>query len=79
MVAQTLLRLLQFRLAQCYGNAWCPPPPWNLGKQHVSILDLRRRFWRHRQRFSQVLAALDDLPKPPQTKFHCGRPTTRAA
>jgi hypothetical protein len=79
MVAQTLLRLMQFRLARRLGDAWCPPPPWNLGKRHVSILDLRRLFWKHRPRFSQVMAALDDLRKPPQTKFHCGRPTARAA
>lgn len=79
MVAQTLLRLMQFRLAHRYGDAWCAPPPWNLGKRHVSILDLRRLFWKHRPRFSQVLAALDDLKKPPQTKYHCGRTTIRAA
>jgi hypothetical protein len=79
MAAQTLLRVMQFRLEAINGNAWCSPPPWNPGKRHVSILDLRRLFWKHRQRFSQVLAALDDLQKPPQTKFHSGRPTARAA
>jgi hypothetical protein len=79
MVAQTLLRLMQFRLEAIDGNAWCSPPPWNPRKRHVSILDLRRLFWRHRRRFSQVLAALDDLKKPPQTKFHCGHATARAA
>jgi hypothetical protein len=79
MVAQTLLRLIQFRLEAIDGNAWCSPPPWNPRKRHVSILDLRRLFWRHRRRFSQVLAALDDLKEPPQTKFHRGQATTRAA
>ena len=79
MVAQTLLRLMQSRLEAICGNTWYAPPPWNPKKRHVSILDLRRLFWRHRPRFSQVLAALDDLRKPPQTKFHCGRPTARAA
>ena len=78
-VAQTLLRLMQFRLARRFGDAWCLPPPWNPGKRHVSILDLRRLFWKHRPRFSQVMAALDDLRKPPQTKYHCGQPTARAA
>jgi hypothetical protein len=78
-IAQTLLRLMQHRLDALCGGDWCPPPPWNLGKRHVSILDLRRLFWRHRQRFSQLVAALDDLRKPPQTKFHPDRPTTRAA
>jgi hypothetical protein len=79
MVTQTRLRLMQFRLARRCGDAWCLPPPWNPGKRHVSILDLRRLFWKHRARFSQVMAALDDLRKPPQTKFHCGQPTSRAA
>jgi hypothetical protein len=79
MVAQTLLRLMQFHLDAIYGQGWCSPPPWNPRKRHVSILDLRRLFWKHRQRFSQVLAVLDDLRKPPQTKFHCGQPTCRAA
>jgi len=36
-VAQTLLRLMQFRLEAIDGNAWCSPPPWNPGKRHVSI------------------------------------------
>jgi hypothetical protein len=79
MTALTLLRLMQFRLARRFGEAWCPPPPWNLDKRHVSILDLRRLFWKHRSRFSQVMSALDDLRKPPQTKYHCGQPTSRAA
>jgi hypothetical protein len=78
-VAQTLLRVLQFRLEAIDGNAWCSPPPWNPRKRHVSILDLRRLLWRQRPRFSQVLAALNDLKKPPQTQFPCGRATARAA
>jgi hypothetical protein len=79
MVAQTLLRLMQYRLDAACGHAWRPTPPWNPRKRHASLLDLRRLFWKHRQRFSQVLAALDDLRKPPQTKYHCGRATARAA
>jgi hypothetical protein len=79
LVAQTLLRLMQFRLDAAEGAAWRPAPPWNPRKRHASIADLRRQFWKPRPRFSQVLAALDDLRKPPQTKFHCGQPTTRAA
>jgi hypothetical protein len=50
-------------------------PPWNLGKRYVSILDLRRLFWKHRSRFSQVMA----VRKPPQTRTHCGQPATQAA
>ena len=79
MVAQTLLRLMQFRLDAGCGDAWRPAPPWNPRKRHASLLDLRRLFWKHRQRFSQVLAALDDLRKPPQTKYYCGHATARAA
>ena len=79
MTTLTLLRLMQFRVARRFGEAWCPAPPWNSGKRHVSILDLRRLFWKHRLRFSQVMSALDDLRKPPQTKYHCGQPTSRAA
>jgi hypothetical protein len=70
MVAQTLLRLLQFRLDRRYGEAWRKPPPWNPQKKHASIIDLRRLFWKHRYEFSQVLSALDDLKKPPQTKYY---------
>ena len=79
MIALTLLRLMEVRLTRAHGPRWCPSPPWNPGKRHVSILDLRRRFWKHRAKFSQLAAALDDLQKPPQTKFHTGRQTARAA
>ena len=79
MVAQTLLRLLQFRLDATCSDAWRPAPEWNLRKRHASILDLRRLFWKHRARFTQVLAALANLKKPPQTKYPCGHPTTWAA
>lgn len=79
MLALTLLRLLQFRLDAAHGARWRLAPPWNPDKKHASILDLRRLFWKHRARFSQLLAALDDLRKPPQTKYHCRRQTARAA
>ena len=79
MVAQTLLRLIQFRLDDACGDTWRPAPPWNPNKRHASILDLRRLFWKHRAKFSQVLSALHDLRKPPQTKFRSGRQTARAA
>jgi hypothetical protein len=79
MVAQTLLRLMQFRLDCRLGESWRSPPPWNPRKRHASILDLRRLFWKHRRRFSQVMSALDDFKKPPQTQFHIGRTTVRAA
>ena len=76
LVAQTLLRLVLFRLDEAHGPAWCPLPPWNPRKRHRSLLDVRRRFWRHRGRFSQLAARWGDLREPPQTKF---RPTTRSA
>lgn len=79
MLALTLLRLMQFRLDHAGGARWRPAPPWNLNKKHASILDVRRLFWKHRARFSQLLAKLDDLRIPPQSKFRCGRQTARAA
>ena len=80
MIAQTLLRLIQFRLdAECGEQTWWSPPEWNLRKTHPSILDLRRLFWRHRHRFSKFLLRLEELAKPPQAHFPCGRPTARAA
>ena len=56
-----------------------PGKPWTLRKRHVSILDLRRLFWKHRSRFSQVMSAVGNLKKPPQTKYPSGQPTSRAA
>jgi hypothetical protein len=80
MIAQTLLRLMQFRLdAECGQQTWWSPPEWNPRKKHPSILDLRRLFWRYRHRFSKFLLRLEELAKPPQAHFPCGRPTARAA
>jgi hypothetical protein len=79
MLALTLLRLTQYRLDVLRGARWRPAPPWNLEKRHASILDLRRLFWKHRTRFSQLLSELDDLKKPPQTKYTCDRQRARAA
>lgn len=80
LIAQSLLRLMQFELDTTWGasNWWCAPE-WNRHKRHPSILDLRRLFWRHRKRFSQLLRRLEDMRKPPQTHFPCGRATARAA
>jgi hypothetical protein len=79
MLALTLLRLLQFRMTRTRRGPWCPAPPWNPDKQHASILDLRRLLWKHRARFSQFLAALNDLQEPPQTKFPGRQQNARAA
>jgi hypothetical protein len=64
MVAQTLLRLLQFQLDADWGQkGWWHPPEWNPHKKHPSILDLRRLLWRYREDFSHFLAKLEELPK----------------
>lgn len=67
MVAMTLLRLMQFRLDAGWGDGtyWLKPE-WNPRKQRPSILDLRRLFWRHRQRFSKLLRKLEEIEKVPQ-------------
>ncbi len=78
-LALTLLRLIQFRLDAAHGAHWRPAPPWNLGQRHASLLDLRRRFWKHRARCSQLITRLHDLRKPTQTKFYRGQQTARAA
>jgi len=80
MVTQSLLRLMESRLDQQRGpQTWWSPPEWNPKKRHPSILDLRRLFWRHRERFSKFLLRLEEMTKPPQAHFPCGRPTARAA
>jgi len=80
MIAQTLLRLMQLCLDDQWGQqTWWSPPEWNPRKKHPSILDLRRLFWRHRERFSQLLRRLEEMTKPPQTHFPCGRTIARAA
>jgi len=80
MIAQSLLRLMHFQLDETWGpSTWWSAPEWNRRKRHPSILDLRRLFWRHRKRFSQLLRRLEDMRKPPQTHFPCGRATARAA
>lgn len=70
MIAQTLLRLMQFRLDTEWGaQTWWSSPPWNPRKKHPSILDLRRLFWRYRERFSKLLRRLEEMAKPPQAHF----------
>lgn len=64
MVAQTLLRLLQFKLDEEEGEGnWWSPPEWNKGKHHPSVLDLRRLLWRYRGAFSQFLVDLEEMRK----------------
>jgi hypothetical protein len=62
MIALTLLRLLQFRLDKAWGKGeWWAKPEWNQHKQHPSILDVRRLFWRHRERIAQLVLKLEEL------------------
>jgi len=64
MVAMTLLRLMEFRLGEVAPTmTWWQPPPWNLRKDHPSVLDLRRLFWRYQGEFSQCLARPEDMRK----------------
>jgi hypothetical protein len=68
LIALTLLRLLQAHLDQAWGvGGWWLKPEWNRGKRHVSILDLRRLFWRYRAEFSQFLINLEEPEKISQT------------
>ena len=80
MVALTLLRLRQWRLEQARGaGSWWPKPEWNTQKQHASIRDLCRLFWRHRAVFSQLLVTLEEREKTPQALAISGNTVTRAA
>jgi len=80
MVAMTLLRLTQFRLDEVWGEeTWWHRPEWNRRKNHPSILDLRRLFWDHRERFSKFLVDLEEFAKPPQTCFPTKEPSAAAA
>jgi hypothetical protein len=64
LLSMTLLRLMQWELDKCWGNGWCSPPPWNPHKTRVSILDLRRLLWKHREEYSQFLQEMDEVKKP---------------
>jgi hypothetical protein len=80
LVALTLLRLLQTRLNQAWGQgSWWLKPEWYPGKRHASILDLRRLFWRHRAEFAQFLLALEKFEKNPEPPGGCRYPAGRAA
>jgi hypothetical protein len=64
MIAMTLLRLMQFRLDTAWGKgSYWMKPEWNPRKRHPSILDLRRLFWRHRERIAKLLLVLEELNK----------------
>ncbi|MGH6628233.1 MAG: IS701 family transposase, partial [Burkholderiales bacterium] len=80
MVALTLLRLIQFRLDAAWGEgSYWLKPQWNPRKQHPSILDLRRLFWRHRARFCKLLLELEEIEKVPQAAISARERTDIAA
>ena len=80
LLALTLRRLLQFRLAQTWGaESWWSTPEWYAQKRHASIRDLCRLFWRHRAVFSQLLIDLEDMHKTPQAIASQGTSDSRAA
>ncbi|MFO0799660.1 MAG: transposase [Gemmataceae bacterium] len=61
-VAQTLLRLLGWRLDATAGaGGWWSAPAWNRHKSHPSLLDVRRVVWASRQAFSDFLRSLDGV------------------
>jgi hypothetical protein len=67
LVALTLLRLRQSRLASAWGpGSWWSKPEWHRRKRQASILDLRRLFWRYRREFSHVLVPLENGANIPQ-------------
>ena len=80
MVAMTLLRLMQFRLDATWGEgSYWLKPEWNRRKQHPSILDLRRLFWRYRPRFSKLLMRLEEIEKIPRAAIPARQRVDRAA
>jgi len=80
MVAMTLLRLMQFRLDATWGaGSYGLKPQWNRRKQHPSILDLRRLFWRHRAGFSKLLLKLEEITKVPSASIPAPNPREIAA
>lgn len=79
LIAATALRLTRFHLDQQWGaGTWWQVPEWNRHKKHPSLLDLRRLFWRCRERFSQFLRRLEELRKPPQSRPECSELLARA-
>jgi DDE superfamily endonuclease len=55
MASLSLLRLLQFRLAQSGQQEWWLRPPWNKKKTRPSILDVERLLRSHREQLAELL------------------------
>jgi hypothetical protein len=55
LVALSLLRRLQFRLAEHGQDEWWLRPPWNRGKSRPSILDVERLLRSHREELAHLL------------------------
>lgn len=72
-VAQTLLRLLSWRLdAACGADGWWSAPDWNRTKAHPSLLDVRRVVWAARAEFADFLRRLEESPKCPGGQANSG-------
>lgn len=56
-VSLTLLRVLEFRLADAGVEDWWQPPPWNPHKTRPSVLDLERLLRRHAPGIRQLLSS----------------------
>lgn len=56
-VSLTLLRVLEFRLADAGESDWWQPPPWNPHKTRPSVLDLKRLLRHHAADIRRLLSA----------------------
>jgi hypothetical protein len=63
LLSMTLMRLAQWEWGRRHGEGWCPAPPWNQHKTRISLLDMRRLFWKYRAPFSHFLQAMDEVRK----------------
>lgn len=80
LLAMTLLRLLEDRVDVAWGEgSWWVVPEWNPHKNHPSVLDLRRLFWRHRHEVSQCLLALEEIEKLPSRSAEVEKTAAQAA
>ena len=68
MVSRSLLRLLQFRLAQSGQEEWWLRPPWNKKKTRPSILDVERLLRNHREPLVELLRDWLDVQEKAEEK-----------
>ncbi len=68
MVSMSLLRLLQFRMAQSGQGEWWLRPPWNKKKTRPSILDVERLLRHHREQLVELLRDWLDVQEKAEQK-----------